>query len=322
VRAGSGGASALVASEAPCCWGLTAARRLCLVFLSAKVSALVGVAYLLAVLATAWGLRVAGVVSWLGIWAIMGEWSLVGTSVIAATLLRKAGQGLPYGFGDLVRGQGTLARWGIPAAGAAWVRSDGLYLALAHFLGLAVVAETRAMISLCAPVVQLNSALNASWLVGFSRAGEGGPRVEDQVRSRAVAYAAMMLPGFVFLLCLHAPIVQFVYQGRYSAGAWELPWFYLALVVKGLETLLASALKATTRTRIGYFPQIAGCVACATAAGLAVPALGRAGAVVTVLSASLVGVFVAAALAYRQRWRARATDRGGPLANWSGGSGG
>jgi len=45
--------------------GLTAARRLCLVFLSAKVSALVGVAYPVAVLATAWGLRAAGIVSWL-----------------------------------------------------------------------------------------------------------------------------------------------------------------------------------------------------------------------------------------------------------------
>ena len=61
---------------------LLAARRLCLAFLSARVSACVGILYLVGVVTTTYLVHATGSVSWFDLWLIMGGWSLLGSAVI------------------------------------------------------------------------------------------------------------------------------------------------------------------------------------------------------------------------------------------------
>ena len=61
---------------------LLTARRLCLVFLSTRVSALIGIIYMVGVVITTYLVHFFCNVSWFDMWLIMGGWSLVCSAAI------------------------------------------------------------------------------------------------------------------------------------------------------------------------------------------------------------------------------------------------
>jgi O-antigen/teichoic acid export membrane protein len=291
VATGLGGSAVLL---------LLVARRLCLVFVSAAASARVGLMYLVAALSSGWLLDEAGLVTWLALWVVMGGWSIAGAGAIAIMVLRRTRGGGSYAVRDLLRSTAPRVRWGVFAAGFSWLRSDAVYVALAYWAGLPTVAQTRAIVTLSSPIVQINSALNAASLVDLGKPGRDQQRLREVVLRRIGAYAASAVMAVTLSWVLRDPITRIVYGERYAAGASELPLFCLAYALNGIETIITSAMKATGDLRHGYLPQVAGSLVVAMLAVTMIRGHGALWAAPSVLGGAAVGIIVATILFSRR----------------------
>lgn len=280
---------------------LATARRLCLAFLTAAISASVGLLYLVAATATAWLLHLAGAISWFALWVVMSGWSLACATIICAILLSRTVAGRPYRMAELVRATSPFVPWGSTSAGFAWVRSDGIYVVLALFQGLASVAGTRAVVTLNAPVVQLNSALMATWIVDFGRRGRGNTRaLRRTVLQRAMFYGAAALPIVLVACVVAGPVMHLVFRGKFDSGAWLMPVFLLSYALNGIEGMLTSAMKASGIFRDAYLPHMVGSVGVGIAALALIPRVGAPGAAAAVLTGAIAGLAAAAFLFARE----------------------
>ena len=232
VAAGFGGCTILA---------LVTARRLCLVFLSAAFSAQVGIGYLVAATASAWLLHQTGFVNWLALWAVLASWSLVGAALIALILLHKTRATLPYTLGDLCRATSRYMGWGTCSAAMSWLRYDGMFVILALTQGLPAVAQTRAIVTLTGPLTQINSALVASYLVDFGRAGTSPRSLRSAVVKRATFYILAATLGVSLICQFDHWITHMIYGGKYDAGADLLPLFLIATALKRCGSMLTSA---------------------------------------------------------------------------------
>jgi hypothetical protein len=287
VAAGVGGCAILA---------LITARRLCLVFLSAAISALVGIGYLLAATASAWLLHQVGFVNWLVLWAVMASWSLIGAAVLSLILLHKTRAIMPYSLGDLYRATSRYMGWGTCSAGMFWLRTDGMFVILALTQGLPAVAQTRAIVTLTGPLQQMNSALMASWLVDFERAGTTPRGLHRTVIRRATFYGLAAIVGAILVGQFDGWITHMVYRGKYDAGASQLPLFLLAIALNGVEGMLTSAMKAGATIRNGYVPQMLGSLTVAIVAATMIPQAGQFWAAIAVLAGSAISLTVASCL--------------------------
>ncbi len=278
---------------------LTTARRLCLVFLSAAISAQIGVCYLVAATMTAWLLHAVGVISWGALWGVMAGWCLVCAVAICLLLLRRTHKGRAYQLHDLARATSRYALWGSLSAGFTWIRSDGIYAVLAMTHGLPAVAQTRAIVMLNAPVVQGNSALMASWLVDFGRRRHDGSNLRRTVLDRALLYGIATVLAVAVVWYCAGWITHLAYQGKYDAGAWLMPLFLLAYAFNGVEGMLTSAMKASGIFRDAYLPQMLGSVGVGIVAVALIPYAGPAAAALAVLTGAAIGLAIATILFLR-----------------------
>lgn len=275
---------------------LLTARRLCLVFLSTRVSTCIGALYLAGVVATVVLIHRYGQVGWFDFWLVTGTWSLLCSALIFALLYVSLHGTRPYTLGELVRFQWHYARYGMAAAICSWFRADGPLLILARTAGLEAVAETRAVLNIGNPVVQVIFALQTSWLVAFSR---------DHRRSKLWRTALVFCVGAGAMLAVVAavstPLVSWIYSGRYLTGAWLLPLYCAAHALNGLESVFTCFLKAAGYLRRGYAPQIAGCVVSVVLGIWLIPSLGQTGFIITVIASFTAGATFALVMALRRR---------------------
>ena len=109
-------------------------------------------------------------------------------------------------------------------------------------------------------------ALATSWLVAFSRV-----RSWPRLRQTALVYCAMVLPALAVAFVIATPLVDFVYSGRYVAGALVFPFFCVAQAISGLECVYTTFLKAAGALRRGYLPQMVGAVVSVSLGALFIP---------------------------------------------------
>jgi O-antigen/teichoic acid export membrane protein len=276
---------------------LLTARRLCLVFLSTRVSAVIGVVYMVGVVGTTYLIHRSGEVAWFDLWLVMGGWSLLCSVLIFALLYAAVAGTQPYSMGELVRFQWRYARYGLAAAICSWFRVDGVMLLLARHAGLEVVGETRAVMNIANPAMQIVIAVSTSWLVSFSR---------DPSRTRLWKTLLVFSAG-ACLICLgvyavHVQLVQWIYGGRYLSGAWMLPFYFVLQWWHGTESVFTCFLKAAGSLRRGYTPQIVGAAVAITVGAILIPSIQEQGFVIAILASSAVGATLAFSLSrVRQR---------------------
>ena len=275
---------------------LLATRRLCLVFLTTRVSALIGILYMVSVLTTTTLIHQYGQVSWLDLWWVMGGWSFLCSVVIFIRLYTSVSGSSPYSLRVLWRFQWQYARYGMIAAVCSWVRVDGVLLLLARFAGLEAIAETRAVLNVFNPMSQVHMALHSSWLVRFTRD-----------RSHAGLWHTMLIVGAALALLVGAmfagstQLVDWLYRGRYLNGAWILPLYCLSQAWNMSESLFSCYLKAGGFLRRGYAPQIIGSILCLGIGLLLIPSIGQRGFIIAVLVSFGVGVTLAITLVETRR---------------------
>ena len=275
---------------------LLTARRLCLVFLSTRVSATIGIFYLAGVVVTTFLIHRHCHVAWFDFWLVMGAWSLLCSVVIFALLYASLRGANVYTLGELFRFQWHYARYGMVAAVCSWGRGEGALLILAHAAGLEVIAETRAVQNLSNPLMQVLFALQTSWLVAFSR---------DQRLAKLWKTALVFCVGagltLVVVAGIYTPLVRWIYGGRYLNSAWLLPLYCAVHTLNGIESVFSSFLKATGSLRRGYAPQIVDCVVAIGLGLWLIPTMGQAGFITAVLGSLATGAALAFVLALLPR---------------------
>ena len=174
---------------------------------------------------------------------------------------------------------------------------------LARQLGADKSATQRAIMTLAAPVWQVNSALNASWLIDFGRRRGDPARLRRTVVQRAVLYGAAGALGVTAAAPLAHWIAHLAYAGKYDASAWLMPLFLLAHALNGLEGMLTSAMKASGIFRDAYLPQMVGSAGGGLVAVLLIPQAGVTGAAAAVVAGAGLGLGLALVLFVRKRVR-------------------
>ncbi|MBV8614609.1 MAG: lipopolysaccharide biosynthesis protein [Acetobacteraceae bacterium] len=286
--AGIGGTMVLV---------LITARRLCLVFLSAFTSAAIGTLYFVGVLATAFLLHWARDIFWAELWAIMGGWSLLCSLIIFGMLYRNTSGTEAYSLRDLYRFQRRYAGWSITSSLCIWVRFEGILLILARLAGLEAVAQTRAVLNLGNPLVQVINAMHASWLVLFSTAHSEGRT--QRVLGMAAIYSAAVGVAVVILWVVATPLVSLLYAGKYTEYAWQVPLYYLGLGFLGVDHMISSAFKARGLLTQGYVSQVSSAAIGLTAGLILIPIFGQPGAIYAILTMYVGAASLVAALMWR-----------------------
>jgi O-antigen/teichoic acid export membrane protein len=275
---------------------LLTARRLCLVFLSTRVSTTIGALYMAGVVATVYLLHRYSQVVWFDLWLVMGAWSFLGSSAIFALLYVSLHGTNPYTLPELFRFQWHYARYGMVASVCSWLRVDGVLLILAQAAGLEAIAETRAVTNITNPVVQVLFALQTSWLVAFSR---------DHRLTRLWKTAAVYCVGAGLMVAvaavIYTPLVRWVYSGRYLTGAWLFPLYCAAHALNGTESVFTCFLKAVGSLRRGYAPQVAGSIVSVALGFWLIPAMGQTGFIAAVITSFTAGATLAFGLVLLRR---------------------
>jgi O-antigen/teichoic acid export membrane protein len=254
---------------------LLTARRLCLVFMSPRVSAIVGLTYFCGVLASGAWLS-SYQLSWFTLWELMGFWSLICSLTIFGLLMLRTTGFAPFPMRKLFGFQRRYAPGAIVAALCQWCSFDGVYLLVSHLLGLPAVAETRAICNVANPLVQVSAAMHASWLVLFS----------EQRRSKMVKIGPIiMLYVVATVACVVGSyyasdfLVQTFYGGRYLDAAWQLPIYVSSVGAYGLSAMVTSLFKARGGLWQGFAPVIIGALVAIGMAVLLIHRIGQPGAV-------------------------------------------
>jgi O-antigen/teichoic acid export membrane protein len=241
-------------------------------------------------------LHQAGFVNWLVLWVVMAWWSLIGAALISLVLLHKTRATLPYTLGDLYRATSRYMGWGTCSAATSWLRYDGMFVILALTQGLPAVAQTRAIVTLTGPLTQINSALVASYLVDFGRAGTSPHGLRRTVIRRATFYGLAATLGVILVWQFDGWITHTIYGGKYDAGASQLPLFLLATALTGVEGMLNTAMKTWPTIRNGYVPYMLNSLTVAVVAAMMIPQAGPSWAAIAVLMGSAIGLTVASCL--------------------------
>ncbi len=273
---------------------LLTARRLCLVFMSPRVSAIVGLTYFFGVLGSG-AVLASYELSWLDLWELMGFWSLVCSLTIFGLLMLRTTGLAPFPMKQLFGFQRRYAPGAIVAALCQWCSFDGVYLLVGHMLGLPAVAETRAICNVANPLVQISAAMHASWLVLFS----------EQRRSKRVRIGPIIVLYVVATAACVAGayyasdfLVQAFYGGRYLDAAWQLPIYVSSVGAYGLSAMVTSLFKARGGLWQGFAPVIIGAVVAIGMAIFLIQRVGQPGAVYAMFFSG-VAVLSATGLIFR-----------------------
>ena len=227
----------------------------------------------------------------------MGGWSLLCSVIIFGLLYRSLRGSETFSLAELFRFQWHYARFGMIAATCSWFRVDGVMLMLAHYAGLEVIAQTRAVLNIANPVIQVNLALYTSWLVDFSRDSSW-----HHLRNKAMLYAMAALCVCLVAFAIATPLVHIVYNGRYSGGAWLLPIYCISIIFNGIESVFTCIHKAVRAMWTGYAPQVTGSMVSIILGFALIPTLNDGGAIYTVVMSFAIGASLAF---YLVRVRAR-----------------
>ena len=276
---------------------LLAARRLCLIFLTARTSTLVGFIYLLGVVSSAYSLHLNDMVTWFAIWLVIGAWGLVCSVMLFGLLCRSTSLAHgtePYSLRTLYQFQLGYAFYATAAASCQWFRVEGVLLMLASMVGLEAVAETRAMFNITQPLGQVNLALSATWLIQASQAHVQQQRAP--IWQLALPYGAVAAVLVVAGWWYGDDLVRIFYGGRYLTGAWQLPCLLLTVAFNGVENMLTSSLKGRGYIRRGYMPTLVGAVIAIILGACLVPTLGTVGAVAAIVASFGGGLMLAIAV--------------------------
>jgi O-antigen/teichoic acid export membrane protein len=202
----------------------------------------------------------------------------------------------------------NYGRWAILGSLFIWIPWSVYYPVVAHFSGLAEVANLRALLNLTLPVTQTLSAFTLLFLPHASHVGE--QECWAGAKALALKITAFFAVGAVVYwlpVCLfRAPLLRFLYAGHYSEIARLVPWIGFASILSGVAlgpTIAFRAMRSPSTVSFFYF------VSSAVSLAFGIPATrlyGIPGAVACLLLSNFVAVVLGWAMLLR---RGRSTTK-------------
>jgi O-antigen/teichoic acid export membrane protein len=141
----------------------------------------------------------------------------------------------------------TYGRWALAAALVKTVPpSVTYYFLLGRFSGLAQVGALKALSNLTAPLTHLYASFG---LLSLPHAAEthhrgGGAGFERLVGKLALLYAGGGIAYWILVILLRAPILRFLYAGKYMLVAPLIPWLGLASILAVIARAQNVAMRA------------------------------------------------------------------------------
>jgi O-antigen/teichoic acid export membrane protein len=231
--------------------------------------------------------------SWFGLWVVMGSWSLICSLLIFVMLRRRTSATAPFTMRNLMAFQTQYAPGAILASFGDWLSLDGVIMLLGSLSGLPAVAETRAVFTLANPFMQFNAVLHVTWLIRFAEQGD-----RAKLFKVACAYSLGMGACVAVLAGISDWLIGVLYAGRYVTTAWQLPVLVAAIGLSGLSAMVTSLFKTRGGLWQGFLPSVVGGISAVLTAAVAVPFLGQTGAFYGIVGGS-VAALIAAMLLYR-----------------------
>lgn len=229
---------------------LSAGRRLCGIFVSPQASAMIGTTYLICCVATAIMIHSFCIIGWFDVWIIIGGWSAVGSIATFGLAYRRTSGNEPYSLSEVFQFARRFFHWGLASTVCSWIRSDGLFMMLAHSAGLPAVAETRAVFNLGAPIFQANMAVHFHTIVEFSADHRSGSKRNIW---RVVAFYGLGALVVSPVIWYYSDwLVNLFYNGRYVEGAWQLPLYCFLTCMQAIDSIVSSFFKANGAIVNGY----------------------------------------------------------------------
>jgi O-antigen/teichoic acid export membrane protein/thymidylate kinase len=162
-------------------------------------------------------------------------------------------------------------RWAVLGSMFIWVPWNIYYPVVAHFSGLAEVANFRALLNLSLPMTQTLSAFTLLFLPHASHVSQDHSWAGAKGQAlRITAFFALGAATYWVPVCLfRAPLLQFLYAGHYSQIAPLVPWIGLSSLLSGVAlgpTIAFRAMRSSATVCFIYF------VASAVSIVLGIPA--------------------------------------------------
>lgn len=273
---------------------LLTARRICLVFLSTRTSAIVGIAYFIGVIATGYACAQQWSISWLVTWEIIGGWSLICAGIIFCLLYRRLEGNRPFMLPEILKFQARYAPLALVAGLGAWATSESIFVVLAKIRGLEAVAATRVVFNLGNPLTQVAVAINVFSLVGLStKHAHGKPH---DIVGNVLPFLVICALAATFLGLAGHSLIDFLYRGKYVSAAPQLPIFCASIGMSALTQIAANSFKARGLLLRGNLPQIVCGLATLTISIQLIRTFGQPGAVYANCIGNAVGMCVAMVL--------------------------
>ena len=191
---------------------LLTVRRLCLIFLSTRISAQIGIVYVVGVNLTSYISIQLWTVSWFAMWEIIGGWSLICAALVFKLLANRLTGRQPFSLLEILRFQAGYAPFTLVAAVGMWITAESIMIFLVRIRGLEAVAETRIIFNLGSPLVQITIAMNTFWLVEFS--AKHANRERHGVAGQALPYIAVCALAAIICKVAGFQVMDFLYRGK------------------------------------------------------------------------------------------------------------
>jgi O-antigen/teichoic acid export membrane protein/thymidylate kinase len=149
-------------------------------------------------------------------------------------------------------------RWAVLGSLFIWIPWNIYYPVVAHFSGLAEVANFRALLNLTLPMTQTLSAFTLLFLPHASHVSQDESWAGAKGQAlRIAAFFALGSAMYWIPICLfRAPVLKFLYAGHYSNIAPLIPWIGLSSLLSGVAlgpTIAFRAMRSSATVCFIYF---------------------------------------------------------------------
>jgi O-antigen/teichoic acid export membrane protein len=137
-------------------------------------------------------------------------------------------------------------RWALGSSLCTWITWNLWYAIVSSFTGLAATGTLKALLNLAMPVTQSLAALSLLVLPHAAQVtqSEGWAGAKRQAMTVGSLFAAGAALYWTIIIVCGAPLISFLYAGRYGDTVSYLPWLALASIAAGAVAGPVSALRA------------------------------------------------------------------------------
>jgi O-antigen/teichoic acid export membrane protein len=137
-------------------------------------------------------------------------------------------------------------RWALGSSLFTWISWNVWYAIVSSFTGLEATGTLKALLNLAMPVTQSFAALSLLVLPHAAQItqSEGWAGAKRQAMAVGSLFAAGAALYWTVVIVCRAPLITFLYAGRYADTVSYLPWLALASIAAGAVVGPVSALRA------------------------------------------------------------------------------